>query len=413
MNVLSYLAVSAPKDLWTIIINWIQGAFGNFGWTILFFTLMIKLVMSPLEFLVKLSNKKQQLVQKKCSPQIAKIKKKFGKNQEQVRIQTQAIYKREGLNMGSSCLIMLVNLIFTWVVFFTLFGSLRKISAYEVINQYETIEQAYDAEFKSKVISVSATDEYTDYEITAENYDKWLQDVVDARKYIEENAATNSPELDEKRAFVEYSEDVATTANNAGLKVALSTWEQVKDNWLWVENIWVADATTRPLPTYDKLLSLASDGGYKSYVQENVDETTYKTIATHISVKAEHTKNGYFIIPILVGAFTFLSQLINELHTKLRNKKAQHLANATADATSNTSMKMMKIIMPIIMVFFAFSSSASFGIYLLASSLSSILIGEITSPIINKLTKKQQKEVEEVLEKEANRMIKKGKLQEK
>ena len=96
-----------------------------------------------------------------------------------------------------------------------------------------------------------------------------------------------------------------------------------------------------------------------------------------------------------------------------RNKKAQHLANATADATTNTSMKMMKIIMPIIMVFFAFSSSASFGIYLLASSLSSILIGEITSPIINKLTKKQQKEVEEVLEKEANRMIKKGKLQEK
>lgn len=73
----------------------------------------------------------------------------------------------------------------------------------------------------------------------------------------------------------------------------------------------------------------------------------------------------------------------------------------------------MKIVMPIIMLTFVLTSSASFGIYILASNIASIAIGEIISLIINKLTKKKQAEVEEYLEKEANRLIKKGKLQEK
>ena len=65
------------------------------------------------------------------------------------------------------------------------------------------------------------------------------------------------------------------------------------------------------------------------------------------------------------------------------------------------------------MVGFAFSSSACFGLYLIASSIASIAFGEIIAIIVNKLTKNKQKEVEDVLEKEANRLIKKGKLQEK
>lgn len=409
MNVISLLAVSAPKDLWTIIINWIQGAFDNYGWTILVFTILVKLVMSPLDFMVKYSNKKQQLIQKKCSPQIAKLKKKFGSNQEQLRIQTQAIYKREGLKMGSSCIIMLVNMIAVWVVFFTLFASLREVSAYQVINQYETIEQSYDDKFKSTAINFSDTDN-----ITAENYDTWLDDVADARAYISSTDADSSTEeYQNKLAIVEHADNVAFEANKQALNSALETWEKINDDWLWVENIWLEDATTSSFPTYDKLLSIAKDGGYKTYVEENIDKTSYTTISSYISKNTSQSKNGYFITPILVGLLTLLSQLVSELHTKLKNKKAQKLATISGDASSAMSMKMMKIIMPIIMIFFAFSSSTSFGIYLIGSSIASLAIGEVTSLIINKLTKKQQQEVEEVLEKEANRLIKKGKLQEK
>ena len=394
MNVLTFIAAKAPKDLWIIIINWIQGAISNYGWTILLFTLLIKLLMSPLDFLVKLSNKKQTLIQKKCSPQVAKLKKKFGANQEQLRIQTQALYKREGLNMGTGCIIMLVNMIAIWAVFFTLFDSLRKVSAYEVITQYETIEQSYEGEYV-RYLSEKVGDPEID---TIEEADAWYVANVEGQE--------SSPNYVDNLKII-------TDANVSAGKVACKTWNEVKEDWLWVQNIWVADSTTAPLPTYDKLLSIAKDGGYKAYVEQNIDKNEYITIRNAVTESSSRTKNGYFLVPIIVGLLTFLSQVIADLHNKLKNKKAQTLATASGDASMGSTMKMMKIVMPVIMVLFAFSSSTSFGIYLLASSIASIATGEVISLIVNKMTKKQQEEVEAVLEKEANRQIKKGKLQEK
>ena len=76
-------------------------------------------------------------------------------------------------------------------------------------------------------------------------------------------------------------------------------------------------------------------------------------------------------------------------------------------------MKIMKFIMPIMMVLFVLQSSASFGIYILASNIAAIGMGQLINLIVNKITKKQQLEVEEVLEKQAKKLIKQGKLQEK
>lgn len=388
MNIISLLAVPAPKDLWTIIINWIQGAIGNYGWTILLFTLLVKLAMSPLDFMVKLSTKKQNLIQKKCSPQIAKLQKRFASSPEQLKIQTQAIYKREGMKMGTSCVIMLVNMILTMVVFFSLFSSLKKVSAYEVINQYETIEQTYTNEFVSYLKTATGDSSISD----GGSANEWVASLDE-----------NDPDYLENRKIVSDATDFASNA-------VLKQWNECKDSWLWVQNVWVADATTAPLPTYDGLVSIANNGKYKSYVENNIDKDTYSKISAIISNESENSKNGYYIIPILAGLLTFLSQIVMDLHNKLKNKKAQKLANASD--TSGSSMKILKIIMPIIMVGFALSSSASFGIYLIASSIASILIGEVVSLIINKLTKKQQEQIEASLEKEANRLIKKGKLQE-
>jgi membrane protein insertase Oxa1/YidC/SpoIIIJ len=62
MNILSFLgAVSAPNDLWVKLMNWVKGAVGNLGWTIILVTLLVKVVTTPLDFFVKLSTKKQTL----------------------------------------------------------------------------------------------------------------------------------------------------------------------------------------------------------------------------------------------------------------------------------------------------------------------------------------------------------------
>ena len=78
---------------------------------------------------------------------------------------------------------------------------------------------------------------------------------------------------------------------------------------------------------------------------------------------------------------------------------------------TGTAMKVMKFMLPVLMITFVLTSSASFGIYMLASNISSIVFGELVSLIVNAMTKKKQLEVEEALEKEADRLIRKGKLQ--
>ena len=71
----------------------------------------------------------------------------------------------------------------------------------------------------------------------------------------------------------------------------------------------------------------------------------------------------------------------------------------------------MKILLPAMMAIFVLTSSASFGIYILTSSIASTLLSIIISLIVDKLTEKKQREVTEYLEKEAikaeRRMLKK------
>ena len=407
MNIMSMLAsVEAPGGLWTTLINWFQGGIGNFGWTILLLVIVVKLVISPLDFAVKYSTKKQTLIQQKCAPQVEKIKKKFGKDQNQVRIQTQSLYKREGLKTGVGCIVMLLNLVLTMVIFFTFYDSLRKNSAYEAIKQYEELNVKYTTTFYS-----SLADYRLDDDITSENAEEITNQFYEADKKLATLSSTDE-EFEPTEAIVLKYRDAISASNKVAETATLELWKESKASWLWIDNIWVADSKTSPFPTYEKLQSAASSG-YKDYFEKNIDKEQYSTIAALVNEKGGRENNGYYILAVLAAVVTFLSQYISELHTKLKNKKANVVAKTATDSSMGFSMKIMKIIMPIIMLTFVLTSTASFGIYILASNVSSIAFGEVATLIINRITRNKQREVEAFLEKEANRLIKKGKLQEK
>ena len=72
-------------------------------------------------------------------------------------------------------------------------------------------------------------------------------------------------------------------------------------------------------------------------------------------------------------------------------------------------MKFMKIFLPVMMVIFVLTSSASFGLYIVASSLISMLISTLTSLIVNACYKKKEEEIVATLEREAIKSMKKSK----
>lgn len=408
MNISSLIAsVNAPSGLWQNLINWIQGSVGNLGWTILLLTLFVKVVTSPLDFLVKFTTKQQTLIQQKCAPQVSKLKKKFGNDRQRLQIQTNAIYKKEGLKMGVGCIVQLVNLILTCVIFFSFFSALRTTSAYNAIHQYEIINQTFDDASVESIKTSTGLSTQTEVETYVSEYET-------AYNYV--NNPNNSAESDEYKQhneLVKAREAIINKAYDDAVKASQNKWHETKSSWLWVENIWVADATTSVFPDYDSLKSMSKNAGeyYKDYFENNVVETEY-TFVTSIIRQDSRKYNGYYILAVLAGLITFASQYISELHTKLKNKNANKLAKSTNDAAGASTLKIMKIIMPIMMIMFVLTSTASFGIYILASNLASIIMGELIALIVNALTKKKRLEVEAELEKEANRLIKKGKLQE-
>lgn len=398
MNFISLLAVDAPKSLWITLINWIKSGVGNLGWTIILVTALVKLVTTPLDFLVKYNTKRQTLIQQKCAPQVAKLQKKFGNDRQTLQVQTQSLYKREGLDMRAGCVVMLLNMILSLTIFITFYNDLRKVSAYEAINQYEQIEATYTTGYKQAYL-----DKSPEYGYTFENWE-------DVENYY--NTVENLEDTDHKASEKDKLGKIEAYATQVGSDKAIENWNNNKkqSSWLWIQNIWVADSPAKAFPTYSTLQSMAGST-YKDYVA-GISEENYNKISTLIINNLSETSrvdNGFFILPILAGLITYLSQLITDLHNKLKNKKANQVAKVANDQMGST-MKIMKFVMPVVMVIFTLTASASFGLYILSSNITSIVLGELTTLIIDAMTKKKRLEVEAELEKEANRLIKKGKI---
>ena len=216
----------------------------------------------------------------------------------------------------------------------------------------------------------------------------------------------NSKETNEGEIFAKISETAVTTYKLYAIAVD-------GNNSVYVNSIEEAEETvTKIKEEYNGKLDKINISVNQIYTQ-NINEVEYTTISNIVNLQGGKSKNGYFILAILAAVITFLSQFMMERSNKLKSKNANTIANQSMEQSMQISMKIMKFIMPVIMISFVLRSSASFGIYILASNVAAIGFGEICNLIINKLTKQKQQEVEEVLEKEAQRLIKKGKLQEK
>ncbi len=371
--------VTAPSGLWTTILNWIESGVVNYGWTIILFTLLVKVALSPLDLLIKYSTKKSTLVQQKLAPQSARLQKKYANNNQAYQMQMNALYKKEGYNMIASCVIMLVNLALTMTVFLTVFSSLRTISAYRAIDQYNKVQVTYEQSMTAELSNVTTFDDQN----------------------------TLSAFLAKENKTEAELTAIATAKNNAKTAV-LEVWDSSKESWIWVKNIWVADGAKSAMPTYEDLKALATSSKQTEYIEyvEGLDQTIYSDISAMIG-EAETSWNGYYILAVLAAVVTFLSQYVAQLSTKLKNKEANKVANAQTQGAG--MMKFMKILMPAMMVMFVLSSSSAFGIYVVTSSIISIGLSFLISLFVNLMTKKKEEEVTAYLEKEALKLAKKQK----
>ncbi len=92
--------------------------FKNFGVAIIFFTIVTRLMMFPLN----IKQQKSTAAQQRLQPKLNELKNRYGKNQEAYNQAVQELYAKEGVSMSGGCLPMLIQ----FPLFFGMYAAIRQ-----------------------------------------------------------------------------------------------------------------------------------------------------------------------------------------------------------------------------------------------------------------------------------------------
>ena len=115
------------NDFLYSILSWINSWVGSWGWSMVVFTVMIRLVLTPLDIKSRVSMRKTT----KLQPQMQALQKKYANDKEKLNQKTAELYKKEHVNPLSSCLPLLL----TWPILIAVFGAMRMAANKELLIQ--------------------------------------------------------------------------------------------------------------------------------------------------------------------------------------------------------------------------------------------------------------------------------------
>lgn len=134
-------------NIFGYILNFIYNFVGNYGFAIILFSILIKIIMIPISI-------KQQKTMKKSTKLQSKMKEiqvKYKNNPEKLNQATMELYKTENMSPFSGCLSAIVQLILLFSVFYLVKSPLtymKKVDQ-DTINKYSTIIQQYELSDKT------------------------------------------------------------------------------------------------------------------------------------------------------------------------------------------------------------------------------------------------------------------------
>lgn len=432
-------AIKEPTGVWEKIIMAFHNGIPNYAWAIIVFTIVVKLVIFPLDFVNRRISAKNAKVQALVQPEIEDIQKKYGNNKQMINQKTMEIYKKHNYNITGSCVIMLVYMALTLFIFITLFSGLNNMAAYKVGSQYQEMENAFNkVAYETEEIETDY-EKYTNAFSTAfENKKAEIRQQAETQKKNEILAGKEEGyELtDEDKAAITKAgneavanQDNINLCNDAG-KTAGETasgktleeimvpindavakrYNEVKNSWLWVDNVWKSDVPwKKSSTTFDEFVSLARIT-YKDSLGEGEEETFNVRLSANkeadrakydlvmSAVESENRVNGYLIIPIVAVAVNALSMLASQGKLEFKRKKEQEGEEKSKKMPGGI---LMLVLLPALMGYITLSYNTVFGLYILVGSLFSLA----TTPLVNfgikkwdeldekRKAKKQKKEI--------------------
>jgi len=354
MVTITQLFVSSAPEL----TNWIgkliykmYEGIGNFGWTVVIFTIALKLLLSPLDFWQKHTMMKNNRAMKIINPELEKLKKMYANSPEILQQKQMELYKKHGYSMTGGCLPALITIVIFFIVF----------SGFNAAVRYQNERLVYD-------LSVT------------------YNQVIEANEELPVDQR-----LSEDALAVKLDETMIDTFNDK------------KEGWLWIKNVFMPDGYTNTIPTLNRFVGRGLgmlgatlseetrgltlkytkyDNGYDAVLKpamEQYNATGFKDIGKW---------NGYYILPVISIALSIFSMRISKAMQP--EMPTQTDENGNPVKTGQGMMKAMNWMMPIMMGIFALFYSSAFCIYMVMNSFITVAFNVIYNVVAKKKEKKEE-----------------------
>ncbi len=112
------------------ILDWVYSIIANYGWSIVIFTILIKLVLMPLD----IKNRKGMRKMAKIQPELNKLQKKYANDKQKLQQKQSELMRKERYSPLSGCLPMLIQM----PILFAMFGAMRALANEQIVHQVFT-----------------------------------------------------------------------------------------------------------------------------------------------------------------------------------------------------------------------------------------------------------------------------------
>lgn len=315
------------NDFLVAILNGINSVIHNYGWSMVVFTLLIKLVLLPLDY----KSRKSMRRMTKLQPQIAKLQKKYANDKEKLNQKSAELYRREGINPMSGCLPLLVSMAILWIMFAAMRTVANTEMASQALNLLTTGTQANESWLWIKNI--------------------WMPDSP-FNPVIADNANLRMIPADIwAKVFVSLDPASVTALAQYGIDAATISGETVF-------------AALQTLPIYAQETQL-----WATMPQLNL-------LIVNLSIYAHN--NGWFILPILAAVTQYLMTL-----------SQPQTAAADPNNPAASTNKFMKYFFPLFSLWICSSYNAIFALYWVVSNVFAWVQGLVMNKMFEKMDENQ------------------------
>ncbi len=431
---MSIIDFSAPiiGNIFAKLILWLVTITSSVAAGVILFTLFLKLITLPFDFISRFSMRKNSLKMEQMRPELEKLQQQYANDKNLYNQKMMALYKKNGYSMFGACLPTIITL----VIFIIAINGFTNYSQYQNKKYFYDMSVAYnnvlyagleiDGEYiyvnddnaitidEDKILTADAASlaekniilnkTATEFTVqTANGYVEYKRDLNENGKAVGEkkftvlnltsainekynNGLKNADGDDFAAAKVKNSELTAEDfLSSVGSYMAAETFRNNGSRFLWVKNIWVTDSPMKH-PVESSWDAFKKTHAYNDNDIES-EKGGYTKLIAGLSDEVA-APNGYFILVALTALSSLLMQFVMG-----KSQKAQ-MELQTVDGQGAQTQKIMMWMMPIMMAVFAFMYTAAFSIYIILSSIISLL----TTLLINLIADKKFKKTEAAAE---------------